>query len=268
MVPPGKIFLLTAVSLVCVFSGCVVNPLTGEEELMFFPEGRDIEIGRKYAPEVEKQLGERIANASIQNYVQSVGERVAMVSHRSDLEYHFVAVNDESVNAMALPGGYLFITKGMLVKLESEAQLAAILAHEVSHVVARDSMNVMSNQIGIGLLMSAAMPEDAPRGVTTATDIVHQFFDLRYSRTDERTADMAGLDYLYRAGYDPYGMVETMEMLGRESKTGSIEFFSTHPNPGNRVEYLTAKIKDDYLTLTGLDVGKEDYQRIVLGQLD
>ena len=252
----------------CLFIGCAVNPITGEDELMFFPEEQDIEIGRKYAPEVEKQMGGRIANEGLQNYIDSVGQRIARVSHRPDLEYHFVALNDKSVNALALPGGYLFITKGMLKKLTTEAQLAGILAHEIVHVVARDTSNVMSNQIGIGLLLSAVPSDKMSKGVLTAVDLTRQILSLQYSRTDEKAADLGGLDYMVWAGYNPYGVVEAMQMLQSQQEFRPIEFFSTHPSPQNRMAYLIQRIQTKYYSLAGLKIGKEDYDKAVLQQLN
>ena len=130
----GLLILYLILSL-CV--GCAINPITGEEQLMLIPQHQDIVIGRKYAPEVEKQMGGRIADEGLQNYITDVGHKLVLVSHKPGLEYHFVALESESINALALPGGYVFITKGMLKKLTTEAQLAAILAHEIVHVVAR-----------------------------------------------------------------------------------------------------------------------------------
>jgi len=251
----------------CLSAGCVVNPITGKEELMFLPEEQDVAIGRQYAPEIEKELGGRIDNTILQNYVNNVGQRVARFSHRPDIEYSFVALNEKQVNAFALPGGYLFITRGMLEKLSSEAQLAAILGHEVSHVVARDTSAAMSREIGIDLLLSTVMREKTPEGLVRVAGLTRQILSLRYSRVDERDADLAGLDYMVKAGYNPYGMVETMGMLAAEQKVRPVEFFSTHPLPENRIEYLREEIESEYSRLDGLRVGKEDYSRNVLGQL-
>jgi len=263
-----NLVLLILGLIFCLCTGCAVNPITGEEELMLFPEEQDIAIGRKYAPEVEKQMGGRIANEGLQNYVDSVGQRIARVCHKPHLEYHFVALEDKSVNALALPGGYVFVTRGMLKELTSEAQLAAILAHEIVHVVARDTSNVMSNQIGIDLLLSAVLSDKAPRGVLTAADLTRQILSLQYSREDEETADLAGLDYMVLAGYDPYGMVETMQMLQSRHEVRPIEFFSTHPSPKNRMIYLTQRIQTKYYSLAGLRIGREDYHRAVSQQLN
>jgi predicted Zn-dependent protease len=189
----------------CLCTGCAINPVTGEEQLMLVSEQQDIEIGRKYAPEVEKQMGGRIANESLQNYVDSVGQKIARVSHRPDWEYHFAALEDKSINAFALPGGYIFITKGMLEKLTTEAQLAAILAHEITHVVARHVSANMSREIGISILLSAVISDKTPEGVLTATELGRQILGLQYSRKDEQEADLGGLDYMVWAGYNPYG---------------------------------------------------------------
>jgi predicted Zn-dependent protease len=259
--------LLLSGLLLVLAAGCAVNPITGDEELMFFPESEDIEIGRKYAPEIEKQMGGRLKDDTLQNYVNSVGQRVAVVSHKPNLEYHFTALDHDSVNAFALPGGHLFITSGMLKKLDTEAQLAGILAHEVVHVVARDTANAMSNQIGFSLLFMAAASARAPSGAMRVADVAGKVIGLKYSRTDERQADLAGVDYMIRAGYNPYAMAETMRMLQNEPGQRPSEFFSSHPAPENREEYLTRKIRKKQIYLPALRIGKDDYHRIVLQRL-
>lgn len=234
---------------------------------MLIPEQQDIEIGRNYAPELEKQMGGKIANENLQNYLDRVGQRIVRVSHRRNFEYHFVALNHKSVNALALPGGYVYITKGMLEKLTTEAQLAAILAHEVTHIVARDVSALMSREIGIDILLAAATPKRAPRGALIARNLTRQIIGLRFSRQDEREADLGGLSYMVRAGYNPYGMVETMQILQNMQKTRPIEFFSTHPSPENRIEYLTEEVQAEYYNLTGLKIRKDEYHTNVLSTL-
>jgi len=176
-------------------------------------------------------------------------------------------VEDKSINALALPGGYIFITRGMLEKLESEAQLAAILAHETVHVVARHSSAAMSREIGISILLSAVTSEGTSEGVMAAADLARQIMGLRYSRDNEREADIGGMDYMVWAGYNPYGMVEIMRMLQQQPQDRTAEFFSTHPNPENRIEYLTARIQSKYYGLAGLKDGRGDYQSSVVDRL-
>jgi predicted Zn-dependent protease len=230
-------------------------------------EQQDVAIGKKYAPELEKQMGGKIKSAILQNYVNSVGQKVANVSHRRSWNYQFVALEDDTVNAFALPGGYIFITKGMLSKLTTESQLASILAHETAHVVARDTAALMSREIGIGILLSAAMSDSTSRTARTAADLTRQIIGFRFSRRDEKDADLAGLDYMVRAGYDPNGMVETMQILDSQQEERPIEFFSTHPNPVNRIGYLKSRIRARYRKREGLRIGKEDFHSAVLANI-
>ncbi|MGA2172852.1 MAG: M48 family metallopeptidase [Sedimentisphaerales bacterium] len=252
----------------CFFAGCAANPITGEDELMFFPDQQDIAIGQQYAPEIEKELKGRVKDQTVQNYIDSVGQKIARISHRPDFDYHFVAVNDKSINAVSLPGGYIFITKGILLKLKNEAQLAGILAHEIVHVVARDTSNMMSTQIGMDVLFAAAMSQTSSQGALTAADLARQILSLSYSREDEKTADLGGMDYMVKAGYNPNAMVETMQMLENEQTDRQVEFFSTHPSPENRISYIRARIQTNYSnSVAGTKVGQEDYEQFVLARI-
>ena len=262
-----KVLRLILYFAICLFTGCAFNPITGQQELMLFPEKQDLEIGKQYAPEIEKELGGRIEDEDLQNYIDSVGQKIARISHRPNWEYHYVALNDKQINAFALPGGYIFITKGMLEKLQTEAQLAAILAHETAHVVARDTSNAISNQIGIGLLLAAATSGQSSGAVMTAAELSRRIIGLRYSRQDEREADIAGLDYMVVAGYNPYGIIETMQMLEEQQKERVVEFLSSHPPPANRIAYSTQRIKTKYQDRNNLNIGKQQYCKTVLDRL-
>lgn len=252
--------------LVVFVSGCAVNPLTGEEELMLLEPRKDIEIGRKYSKEVVKELG-RVEDEQLQDYIQDVGTRVARFSHSRYFEYHFTAVDDDQTNAFALPGGYIFITRGLLEKLDSENQLAAILAHEVVHVAARDTAALISREIGMNVLLMAAASGDAPGSVMKAAQVTKQILSLSYSRADERTADLGGIEYMTKADYNPYGMVETMQIFKEEQKTRPIEFFSTHPSPVNRIGYIKAAIRAKGYDTEEMRVGEEAYQLNVKDRL-
>ena len=234
---------------------------------MLISKSEEMEIGKSYAPEIEKQMGGKIQNDVIQVYIQSVGQKVARVSHRPDLQYHFTALNHKMVNAFALPGGYVFITRGMLEKLSNESELASILAHETTHIVARHSSNQISKQIGMQLLLSAAAASTKSAAAMQAADVAQQIIGLKFSREDEREADIVGMDYMVAAGYDPRGMLETMQMLERQSQQGQIDFMSSHPSPQNRLSYLSGRISTKYKNATGLKIGAMEYQRAVLDKL-
>jgi predicted Zn-dependent protease len=261
-----KKILITVLALLSwLIAGCAVNPLTGDKEFMLLSEKQDIEIGSKYAPEIEKWLGGRIENDQIQQYIDSVGQKIAYVSHRQYIEYHFTALEHESINALALPGGYIFITRGLLEKLKTEAQLASILGHEVAHVVSRDTANMISKEIGTTILLAAVIiTGQAPGEVINAAQVAQQILSLHYSRDDEHQADIHGMRYMFRAGYNPQGMVETMEIFQNQPGEKPPEFFSTHPSPKNRVNYLKRTIKNKYSHIPVLTIGAEDYTKNVL----
>ena len=148
------LLILTALTLL-VLAGCATNPISGDDELMFisgddelmfYSVEDDFALGKTVAPELLKFLDGRIEDEGLQRYIDRIGQKMALVCHHPDWEYHYTAVEHESVNALALPGGYIYITRGMLEKLETEAQLAAILGHETTHVVGRHSMAQMSKK--------------------------------------------------------------------------------------------------------------------------
>jgi predicted Zn-dependent protease len=253
-----------------LLSGCVINPVTGENQLMLIKPAQELEIGRKYGPILEKELGGRIENETICRYIDSVGQKIARASHTPNLKYTFSPVNDEMLNAMALPGGYIIITRGMLEKLETEAQLASILGHEASHVTLRHSAAAMSQQIGMSILLAAVLSQASSQGAATAAQLGTQLVGLKYSRDNEREADRYGMDYTLKAGYDPKGMVETMDILNKESKIKPVEFFSTHPSPENRRENLLKYIgrKGYDYNFQGLKIGKDEYKKNVLDVLE
>jgi predicted Zn-dependent protease len=199
--------------------------------------------------------------------MNQVGQRIARVCHRPDLSYYFAAVEEGGANALAVPGGYVYITRGLLKELKSEAQLAAILGHEVGHVVARDTMAAITRQIGATAILAAAAVGDAPSEVIRGTTFISSVLSLQYSREDEKDADMTGLSYMIQAGYDPNGMVQTMQILQELQTYRPLEFFSTHPNPENRIIYLQERIARRYAGMSGLKDGQEEYAEKVLTPL-
>lgn len=255
--------------LLGLVSGCAVNPVTGQEELMFFSEDKDVELGDKYAPQIETALGGRFADENLQRYVHAVGQRIARFCHRPDIAYHFTVVDQKAINAFAVPGGHVFITRGLLDELDSEAQLATILGHEIGHIVARDTMAALSRQIGMtALLGAAASVGGAGSGdLMVGTAFISGVLSLQYSREDEKAADLVGMAYIIQAGYDPKAAVETMRVLQELQTIRPIEFFSTHPNPENRVAYLAERIERRYATLGALKTGEDEYERRVLAVL-
>jgi predicted Zn-dependent protease len=257
---------MTLVAIALALNSCAVNPLTGDDELMFYNVDQDFKVGAAVAPKLEEAMGGRIEDESLQKYIDRVGQKIARVCHHPEWDYNYVAVESEQVNALALPGGFIFITRGMLEKLNSEAELAGILGHETAHVVGRDSMNALSKQRGMAIASIAAAVADPSAGM--GAFYAGQFLMLNYSREDETQADLSGLDYMVEAGYDPYGILNVMTVLEGLMERRPIEFFSTHPLPENRLHRLRQKIAIRYGTASGSKrVGQTDYQKHVLDYL-
>lgn len=259
--------ILIVLSAVLFISGCSVNPVTGESEFNIFGSGyeQDIQMGAQASAEVEKEFGSSSGvPASVSNYVSYIGRKVATVSHSPQLAWKWTVLNSDTVNAFALPGGYVYITTGMLKNLQTEAQLAAILCHEAIHITARHSTAAMSQQALVSAAIGLATTEQTQSAVQVA-NVVAQLQSLSYSREHERQADAYGLDYLVKAGYNPYAMVEVMQLLQRLTQTRTIEFFSTHPSPENREQLIKNKIMEKNYPMSGFD-GAADYKQNVLSQ--
>jgi len=257
------LLIMSVLGIIC--SGCETNPVTGKEEFLIVSPAQEKQMGAEYSQEVEKELGQSVNDVQIQNYIDSVGQKIARVCHSPEVGFSYKAIDHNSVNAFALPGGYIYITTGLLKVLNTEAQLAAILAHETAHVTARHIAQQITRDFFINAGLSAAGSQ-ASTSVMRVASIVKQLEGMSFTREQERMADEVGLDYLVKAGYTPYGMIETMETLQRQSGSQTIEFFSTHPNPENRVGYLQQRIYNKGYRAEGMR-GQQEYSANVLNRL-
>ncbi len=236
--------MLLAGLLVAVLTGCAANPVTGRNELRFISEGRELQIGQQmYTPLQQQQGGEYIVDAELVTYVKGVANRLADVSDRA-LPYEFVVLNNSAVNAWALPGGKIAINRGLLLEMDTEGQLAAVIGHEIVHSAARHSARQMEK----GMLLNLAMV-----GATLAADghgdgeyavlgaqLGSMMTTLKYGRNNELESDKYGMTYMSRAGYDPNEAVRVQEMFVRlkDGKTPGMfaTLFSSHPPSQNRVD--------------------------------
>jgi predicted Zn-dependent protease len=206
---------LRFIVILCVLGllgGCAHNPATGRSDFVMMSEQQELDMGRTYSQQVLKE-NPRYADEKLQAYVQQVGERVAAHSHRSNLQYHFTVVDSPDINAFALPGGYIYIHRGLLAYLNSEAELAAVLGHEVGHVTARHSVQQQSQASAWSILGQAAA---IGTGVGAAADVTNALGSVvvkGYGRDMELEADGLGAQYLARSGYDPQAMIEVIKVL-------------------------------------------------------
>ncbi len=243
--------------------GCSVNPATGTRQLALIGEDQEVAIGREADPEIIASMG-LVEDDELQAYVDRVGRSLAAVSERPDLPWTFRVVDDPVVNAFALPGGYIYITRGILAHLDSEAELASVLGHEIGHVTARHSVNQMSKQqlmgLGLGIGMVLA-PEMQSLGNLAQTGLGLLF--LKYSRDDERQADELGLRYMERREYELTEAAPVFRMLEAVSQAESggqrvPGWLSTHPDPGARADRL-----DRLASATGASDGRVGEQELL-----
>lgn len=229
---------LAALSLVVA---CAVNPATGQRELSLIGQGREIEMGREADADVTSSLG-LVDDPDLQAYVAELGGKLAAVSERPELPWSFKVVDDPVVNAFALPGGFIYVTRGILANFESEAELVAVLGHEIGHVTARHSVSQMSRQqlqqigLGVGMIFSENVRKF---GDVAAAGL--GLLNLSYSRGDETQSDELGVRYMTRAGYDAHSMVGVFQMLASVSggEGGRVpQWQLTHPYPENRESHI------------------------------
>ncbi|MEE8147264.1 MAG: M48 family metalloprotease [Longimicrobiales bacterium] len=250
-----------------LIAACAVNPATGRRQLSLISESREIEIGREADGDITSSLG-LAGSPDLQDFVRGIGADLAARSERPNLPWSFKLVDDPAVNAFALPGGFIFVTRGILASLNSEAELAGVLGHEIGHVTAKHSVSRMSRQqlqqIGLGVGM--AVSSDVRRFGDVVTG-GFQLLNLSYSRGDESQSDELGIRYMTRAGYDLHalgGVFRTLALVaGGEGRVP--QWRSTHPDPENRevrVEGIIAESGQDY---SGFVVEGDSYLRRLQG---
>jgi len=274
-----------AAALLAALAACATNPVTGEREFSLMSEAQEIEIGQQMDVEVRREMG-LYDDPALQAYVQDIGARLARASERPNLPWQFAVVDAPAVNAFALPGGFIYLTRGILPFLDNEAQLAGVLGHEIGHVTARHSAQqyTRATSTGIGVtLLSIFVPEARPFQGLAETAFGVLF--LKYGRDDELQADRLGVGYAAAGGWDPSGVAGMLTTLSRldeasGSRKGVPNWLTTHPAPADRVEEIQPVIseasarvggkgvvdRDQYLTrIDGIVYGDSPEEGIVRG---
>jgi predicted Zn-dependent protease len=223
---------------VLTLSSCAKNPATGQRQLSLISEAQEVALGRQAAAEAQQSIG-LVRDPELQEYVSRIGLALAAKSERPDLPWQFQVVDDPSPNAFALPGGFIFVTRGMLTLMTSEAELAGVLGHEIGHVTARHSVNQISKQqlaqigLGLGGILFPTVQELSP-AIGSGLGLLF----LKYGRDDEREADELGFSYAAAGGYDVSEFGDVFEALGRMSdgQAGALpNWLSSHPTSEERV---------------------------------
>jgi predicted Zn-dependent protease len=238
-------WLLAFAVLLAVLVGCAVNPVTGRKELHLVSEREEIEMGRKnYVPGQQQAGGKYIADPRVAAYVREVGERLAAVSDRQQLPYEFVVLNDSVPNAWAMPGGKIAVNRGLLTELKSEAELAAVIGHEIVHAAGRHAARGMETQIvlsvGAAAIAVAANDKEYGRAAELLAGTAAALLGVKYGRDLELEADHYGMIYMERAGYDPHAAVSLQETFVRLSNSKQSNWlaglFASHPPSQERVD--------------------------------
>ncbi len=257
------------------FTNVSENPITGEKQRVQLSPEQEIIIGRQSAPQMAAQHGNLYPDRALQDYVDRVGNTVVQNSAARDSPYPFefhLLRDPQTINAFALPGGQIFITAALLGRLNSEAQLAGVLGHEVGHVIGRHGAeHLAKQQLGSALVnavgIAASDRPDSGRQAAILAQAVNQMVNLKYGRADELESDFLGFQFMTDAGYNPVGIVELMKILNSAQGSSGTqpEFMSTHPNPENRIQELIALINQEYPNgvPAQLTEGKDRFAQIV-----
>ena len=263
---------IAAVVLGSFVTACATNPVTGERQFNLMSEAQEIQIGQEMDPQVRQEMG-LYENPELQQYVESVAIRLARGSQRPELPWHFSIVDSPAVNAFALPGGYIYVTRGLLAYLNDDAELAGVLGHEIGHVTARHAAQQYSKATGaqLGLTLSSIFfPGTRGYGQLASSGLGLLF--LKYGRDDELQADRLGAQYAAQNGWDPQGVQDMLTTLARldenaTDKRGVPNYLSTHPQPADRVEKVDAVVQQ--LRASGGDrtfkSDRADYMRRIDG---
>ena len=260
--------LITALSSAGLLAGCAINPVTGMPQLMLVSERQEIDIDKKHSPHQFSADYGALQDNTLNNYIDKTGKSLASLSHRPGMPYSFRGVNATYVNAYAFPGGSIACTRGILLALDNEAELAALLGHELGHVNARHTAEQMSK----GILTSVALSglaayvgsDNQALGELAANlgNLGAGVLLAKYSRDNEREADALGMEYMFHGQYNPNGMVGLMDMLRSMSKHNPsvIELmFATHPMSDERYSTVLESTSTQYKSAEDFPLHRDRY---------
>ena len=262
------VFSLTVYFL---FSSCVRNPVTGKRDLMLMSEGQEIAMGKQSDPEIQSFFG-IYEDKDLQKFIKEKGQAMAKVSHRPDLPYEFKVVDSPVVNAFAVPGGFIYFTRGIMAHFNNEAEFAGVLGHEIGHVTARHSAKQYSKAMlaQVGMVAGMVISPEFRQFADLANTGVSLLF-LKFGRDAESQSDRLGVEYSTQIGYDAQEMAGFFNTLKRlqEQRGGEAvpTFMSTHPHPQDRFNKVTklAEKWQQKANLTNPEINRESYLRMIDG---
>jgi predicted Zn-dependent protease len=265
-------------SVFLVLQGCAVNPVTGKQDFVMMSESQELAMGSQANAQINQQMS-MVESPALQGYVQRVGEGLARNSHRSNLEYHFKVVDSADINAFALPGGYIFMNRGLMAYLNSEAELAAVLGHEIGHVTARHGVRQQSMAMGSGLLGQLVTIGTGVQAAGDLSNLLGSAVVKGYGRDMELQADGLGAEYLARSGYRPdavldvIGVLKDQDTFARQRAAAQgkqVEsyhgLFASHPTHDQRLQQVVGQAQA-LSTGSSQRVGRDDYLKAIEGMV-
>lgn len=260
-------------TILVLIPSCAINPVTGKKQLMFMSEGQEVALGAQYHPTVISTFGV-YDSPQLLAFITEKGTQIGKISHRPNLDFHFKILDSPVVNAFAVPGGYVYFTRGILAQFNNEAELIGVLGHEIGHVTARHSASQQSKQqLGQLLLMGGMIASEKFREFGGYAMQGMQLLFLKFSRDNEHESDRLGVEYSSKIGYDAREMANFFNVLNKmsmESERGGVPtFMSTHPDPGDRynsVKSLAVQWQDS-LNYSNWIVNEDSYLRMIDGMV-
>lgn len=254
-----------------IIYSCSVNPVSGKRQLMFVSEQQEIALGTQYDPQVLSTFGV-YQDEKLQAFIKTKGAEMGQISHRPDLPYHFKVLDSPVINAFAVPGGFIYLTRGILAQLNNEAELIGIMGHEMGHITARHTAQQMTKQqVAQVLLVGGMIASKEIRQIADAAMQGMQLLFLSFSRENEREADKLGVEYSSKIGYDAHKMADFFQVLQRmqlgADQGGIPTFMSTHPDPGDRYNDVNQRATrwQDSLKLANWLVNQDAYMKMIDG---
>jgi predicted Zn-dependent protease len=266
-----QLILIWLSASLLISNSCAVNPVTGKKQIVLMSESQEIAMGAAADPEIVAQYG-RYEDKILQDFITQKGNEMAAISHRPDLKYEFKIVDSEVLNAFAVPGGYVYFTRGIMAHFNNEAEFAGVLGHEIGHITARHSVSQQSKAIlgQVGLIGSMILVPQVAEFAEPLSEGLGLLF-LKFGRDAERQSDELGVEYSSKIGYDAKemaGFFNTLERQSSGSESAELpDFLSTHPNPGDR-NIAVSKLSDEWkkkLNLIDPKVSRESYLKKIEG---
>lgn len=260
-----NLFILLALSIFFISCVAEIDPISGKKTYTLLSTQQEIEIGQKVVPSAINENDGLYPDREVQNYIRQIGAKIASSTPRR-VDYQFYVVNSPDINAFALPGGPVFITRGILLKMEKESELAGVLAHELGHINARHHAKFLEKTYGmsvlIGILGIALQGSDYASTVMSLAQVSAGLLQLKFSRDQENEADALGVRFTYQSSYDPKGLLSMFEKFKSLERGMSVEWLSTHPLPDTRIRNVQQMIAQQYPDSYRLKQNSTDFDKI------